>query len=321
MKKISILLPTYNRLNKLTELVEYLKAEGVFDNEYIEVIISNNGSCDGTDIFLNELNEANLCIYSQESNIGILENFRFLINKAIGEYIWIMGDNDYYMSGLINYVLRVLDENRECTHIFLNYGAVGEAKKITHTKVYHGDSGIYKNGLDMFYNVAADSTLGALMFISANIYRLNEVRKAHKLIDQAGEEENFALPLGYSLFCSKGENICIGDVYVYDEMITPSTWSDSKIQVYCRDIIAMYDCIADSFPNSKELKSFLVRHLPTKFPEYKYFVKGRKLKKDNYAMKFFYKNCPRKLLTDLLEIPIYVIFLFVKKNIWKGENI
>lgn len=313
MIKLSILLPTYNRVNKFKELIEYLRQEKVFENERIQVLVSNNGSIDGTREYINTLNEQNLSIFNQKMNLGIIGNFRFLIENVVGEYIWIMGDNDYYTVGTIEYILKILDENESCTHVFLNYGSIGGSDSFRDGKVFHGMGGTYVDGLDMFYKISEDSTLGALMFISANIYRTKEVKAANDLVDRLGERDNLALPLGYSMYCSKGLSYCVADVHVYNEMSTPSTWSDSQIKVYCRDIIAMYDTITEAFEDKKELREFLFKNLPTRFAEYKYLLRGRKFGKSNYAMKFYFKYKPWKLVLDLLEIPIYAAFLGGKK--------
>lgn len=302
--KLSLLLPTYNRVYKFQELIQYLEKEEIFDSDEIEVIISNNCSTDGTIEFLNGLKKKNLVIYNQENNLGLIGNIRFLTSKATGDFVWILGDNDLYLKGAIDKVLQTISLEPDSAHIFMNYGAVDGTGKHIKEKMYMGIDRVYNDGFEMFYKLSDEVDLGLLMFISANIYRRDIINTVNVLVDSVSETDNLALPLGYSLYAAQYKNVCISEVYVFNEATTPSSWVKQQTLVYSRDMLAMYDCVAKSMNNYKELRSFFMRHLPCDFPEYRYMIRGRKFGKSNYSMMFYKKYYPFKIVIDLFRFPV-----------------
>lgn len=107
MKKLSICIPTYNRIeylqNLLNEIYEQIEIDNLYD--YIEVLVSNNNSPDGTDVFMNTFEKINLKYFKQEINIGPDANFLFLFEQAKGEYIWLPGDDDTIRQDTISFML------------------------------------------------------------------------------------------------------------------------------------------------------------------------------------------------------------------------
>lgn len=313
MKLLSLLLPTYNRINKFKELIEYLEHEKVVKYDDVEIIISNNCSSDGTAEYINTLDPSKFTCFNQESNLGLTGNIRFLVTKASGQYVWIMGDNDKYYDHAIDRVLDTIKANDGVSHIFVNYAVVNGEGSLIKDKMYNGNTKIYPFGKDMFYELTEQVDIGLLMFISANIFRKDIVDKVNEIVDEKNESENLALPLGYSLYAAKTKNICIGEILVAIEASTASSWASKEVLVYCRDMLAMYDIIAATFDEYKELRDFYIKHLPTNFPEYRYLIRGRAFKQNNYAMEFYKKYYPHKIILDIIIFP----FSYLKYLIWK----
>lgn len=314
--KLSLLLPTYNRVDKIRELIGYLKREKVFSNDNIEVIISNNASTDQTRLYLEGVKESNLQIYHQNENLGLAGNIRFLTGIANGEYIWIMGDNDYFVSGAIDKIMATIDDGVNVAHVFLNYGYVDGNGNMLQIGVYKGVGKYYSNGFEMLFDVVGNVNMGAMMFISSNVYRKDIIDKVNSFVLEQNEKDNLALPLGYALYSCEGEGMCISDVYVYNESDTSSTWSDREILVYNRDMIAIFDKVSHLFQNYKELREFHVNHFQSDFPEYKYMLYGRKFKRDNYAMKLLLRYYPLRVIKDALVVP----GRFIKYRLAKHKN-
>lgn len=314
MIKLSLLLPTYNRMIYIQKLLEYLKQEDIVNDKRIEIIISNNASHDDTKAILDSFKGSNIQTYNQKTNIGLINNIRFLVEHACGEYVWIMGDNDIYYPGAIREVLnRIMEYGNNIAHYFINYNALN-GSRIMRNKMYNGEDKVYKNGLDMIYDLTTYTDLGVLMFISANVFRYDILQDVHKLVDNCHEEHNLALPLGYSLYAAKYITACVGKVYVSNNMAAQSTWSDSAIKVYCRDMIAIYDVIAQTFEEYPKLRKFLIQHLPTKYPEYKYLIKGRKFIENNYAMEFYRRYYPHRIILDIVPFLCFCIIYLLSRH-------
>lgn len=306
MKLLSILLPTYNRWCSFKKLVEYLDGENAFNNEDVEIIISDNGSTDETTSFVNGLKGKNLSVYVQSENKGLIGNLRFLSEVSSGKYLWFMGDNDIYEHGAIDKILKVIRSTGEMNidHYFLNYCIY----RGTETKpVYEGATGLYKDGAKAFFDVIRKSGSGALMFISANIFSRKCVETVNELTKDV-ENDNLALPLGYSVYCSKGSFYIFDKVYVKNEASSSSSWSGKETLVYSRDMIAMHDIIASNLKNYHEHREYIAKSGEYRFGEIKYLIKGRVFHKDNYYMKFLMKYYPLVIIRDFCVFPFWCLF-------------
>ncbi|PIP39782.1 MAG: hypothetical protein COX19_07100, partial [Desulfobacterales bacterium CG23_combo_of_CG06-09_8_20_14_all_51_8] len=109
--KLSICIPTYNRVNTLQETLESILPQ-VAENPAVEVVISDNASTDNT---------ANLCrefesrfpivrYYPNSENLGFDGNVAACVRKAQGEYISFFSDDDLSppdtFPALLNHLIR-----------------------------------------------------------------------------------------------------------------------------------------------------------------------------------------------------------------------
>lgn len=101
---ISILTPVWNGLPYIKECVE-----SVFSQEFQdwELIISDNGSTDGTRDYLDTLTDKRVQIFKQEKNLGIDGNLNFLFSKATATICYCLCADDYFYPGGLQ---RVMDE-------------------------------------------------------------------------------------------------------------------------------------------------------------------------------------------------------------------
>lgn len=91
MKKISFCISTYNRSEKIFQLVkDILKYEG---ND-IEVVVSDNCSTDDTIIKLSEIKDERFRYFVNSPNIGAIPNYIKAMSEGIGEYIFFTTDKD-----------------------------------------------------------------------------------------------------------------------------------------------------------------------------------------------------------------------------------
>ncbi|MFH1394093.1 MAG: glycosyltransferase family 2 protein [Candidatus Micrarchaeota archaeon] len=111
---ISICVPTFNRKGLLIKMLGTLEREIAGFESEIEVCISDNGSKDGTQKYLEEnwtKKPYRTTIYLSPTNQGVDRNLMRLVDIAKGRYIWYMGDDDEFLEGGFAKVFKFLKEN------------------------------------------------------------------------------------------------------------------------------------------------------------------------------------------------------------------
>lgn len=93
MPTLSICIPTYRRAPLLAELLRSIVPQL---QEGVEVVVGDDASGDETPRVVEAFKAdiPSLKFIQQSRNIGLDENFITLVNRASGEYIWFMGDDD-----------------------------------------------------------------------------------------------------------------------------------------------------------------------------------------------------------------------------------
>jgi len=92
--KVSIIIPTFNRTEYLTQAIDSALKQDYPD---LEVIVCDNASTDNTpEIIKIYLNNHRFKYYRNKQNIGMVANWRkALIEHATGDYFLILSDDDY----------------------------------------------------------------------------------------------------------------------------------------------------------------------------------------------------------------------------------
>ena len=117
-KLLTIGIPTYNRSSKLAKLLYFLEDEIYASNceSAVEVIVSDNCSSDNTESVVENYIQQNQCKYifkynRNDKNLGLVNNVLKIYEFAEGNYVWVMGDDDIYHSGIIAKVLSEVKKN------------------------------------------------------------------------------------------------------------------------------------------------------------------------------------------------------------------
>lgn len=110
-KRLSILIPTYNRSTYLRRLLETLEYELKGLEDRVGVLVSDNGSTDATQEVTAELlcRMSNFRMIRHQQNLGMDENFCTCVEADDAEYFWLMGDDDLPRAGAISYMLDLID--------------------------------------------------------------------------------------------------------------------------------------------------------------------------------------------------------------------
>jgi hypothetical protein len=110
MKILEICIPTYNRYEELQLLINHLKDE-IKINSYestVDIVIYDNNSpkkinLDSHDDFIR--------LVKSDKNIGGVGNIVKCMQNAKAKYVWILGDDDYPMKGLLSKIINLFRSN------------------------------------------------------------------------------------------------------------------------------------------------------------------------------------------------------------------
>ncbi|MSS71055.1 MAG: glycosyltransferase family 2 protein [Candidatus Latescibacteria bacterium] len=95
-KKVSVILPTYNRANYLIESLESLLAQ-TYPN--IEIVVVNDGSTDETKDKLGAFRDR--ILYLEKSNGGKSSAINLGLRYATGDYVWVFDDDDIALPDMV----------------------------------------------------------------------------------------------------------------------------------------------------------------------------------------------------------------------------
>lgn len=110
---LSICIPTFNRCELLIQSMEALVNQvSQFDINDIEIIVSDNNSIDQTSQAIQSIirdnSKINIRHYRQEENIGAVRNNYFLLQSAVGDFIYLVSDDDIFLPGSLKKILTII---------------------------------------------------------------------------------------------------------------------------------------------------------------------------------------------------------------------
>ncbi|HBO97409.1 MAG TPA: hypothetical protein DD648_05195 [Candidatus Omnitrophica bacterium] len=96
--KFSILIPTYNRAELLIQTVNNLRRQS-FQN--FEILVWDNCSSDDTEEKVRGIGDPRIIYNKNGSNLGYGRNLRACSEKATGDIVFLMGDDDILLEGAL----------------------------------------------------------------------------------------------------------------------------------------------------------------------------------------------------------------------------
>ena len=142
---LSICIPTFNRAEIISHMVEHLLSLEEFDDN-VELVIADNASTDDTENKIFELisrfNNKRIIYKKNESNIKD-RNFYTALSLGTGKYLKLFNDYTYFDNDILFYIKNYLkgSENLDLNVFFYNHLRIEDIKI--------GDC-IYVNSLDEF---------------------------------------------------------------------------------------------------------------------------------------------------------------------------
>lgn len=117
--KVSIVVVTYNRKNLLIKTLQSILKQTVYDEAIQSVIIVDNASTDGTDIWLNKIasEDPKIKIYKMSKNLGGSAGFGFGMRKAVesaAEVVGVLDDDVELYSDAVENILKMYSAESIC---------------------------------------------------------------------------------------------------------------------------------------------------------------------------------------------------------------
>jgi glycosyltransferase involved in cell wall biosynthesis len=166
--KVTVLIPTYKRPEKLKRAVESVLNQSYQD---FKIVISDNASGDETESVVKGLKKDDKRIeyYKQTVNIGMNPNFNFLISKVTTPFFCLLSDDDYYFPNFFEDAINGFNNSPKAMFSVLSGPAVTE----NNTMIYNQLDKWPREG---FYNNADPTVLklatsGQHPIISACIFK------------------------------------------------------------------------------------------------------------------------------------------------------
>lgn len=110
MKLLTIIVPTFNRNQHLSRLLDAIRSELEGLGDLVDVLVGDNCSTDGTEAVTATFKAScpSAIVLRHDKNYGADENFCRCIDRVRSRYFWIIGDDDLPRAGVVRQILEVL---------------------------------------------------------------------------------------------------------------------------------------------------------------------------------------------------------------------
>ena len=104
--RVSVLVPSYNYAAQLRRCIDSVLAQR---NASFELVISDDASTDASDAIIRSYRDPRLRYERQPHNLGMVPNWRRCVALARGEYLLLLGADDYLKPDMLARCAAVLD--------------------------------------------------------------------------------------------------------------------------------------------------------------------------------------------------------------------
>lgn len=150
--KVSVIVPVYNQLPYIRETVDSVLAQ---DHPNVELVLSDDGSTDGTSEILREYAEREpdrVVVVASERNTGIAGAFNRALDAHTGEYIAWLGGDDVMLPGKLSRQVAVLQARPDvtgCHHDAEVFDSASGRVYGRFSEVFNGRPGVRDGGIEL----------------------------------------------------------------------------------------------------------------------------------------------------------------------------
>ncbi|WP_353932258.1 glycosyltransferase family 2 protein [Okeanomitos corallinicola TIOX110] len=223
-KILTIAIPTYNRADLLDQQLEWLfKAIKGYEND-CEILVSDNCSSDHTPEVIKKwqyiFNNVTFKVNRNSENLGVMRNIIYCLSSATTKYVWAIGDDDPIQDKAVNYVIDKIKRHQDLSLLFLNFsgknqitGSPVHPPKISGNRWFDADNENGEGDGKAIFEYCFSKSVGAVIFLTASIYRTDLVKQALKIWkDAANNWISLAYLAGYC--AANGKVIVSKDIYL-----------------------------------------------------------------------------------------------------------
>jgi glycosyltransferase involved in cell wall biosynthesis len=175
---VSICIPVFNGENFIKDCLDSVISQS---NKNFEIIVIDNNSVDNTLQIVKSYNDPRIKIYSNEKNIGALNNFTKCIELASAEYFVMIPHDDVMQQNFIDEMSTILNKNKEVGIVYAGVNYIDEDKNII-KKIIN-----YDCDMNFKKNETIKDIVQNFMPIQLPMVRTNILKKIGKF------DENFSL--------------------------------------------------------------------------------------------------------------------------------
>lgn len=127
MPRVSIVIPAYNHEKYVRECIQ-----SALDQTYqdFEIIITDDGSSDGTVNVIKEFDDPRIQLYTHADNKGACTALNNCIRKAVGEYIAVLNSDDAWEPTKLEKQVKYLDDHPEISAVFTKVAFINESSTL-----------------------------------------------------------------------------------------------------------------------------------------------------------------------------------------------
>lgn len=224
---LSIYIPTYNRKKCVCNQLAFFCSEINGLEDKVEIVVNDNASNDGTSDGINTISKwGEFTYHSNETNIGIAGNAYKSIEYTRGNYVWIVGDDDIFESGIVIKVVQILENYKNTNFVFLNYDTI-YGKSVLTTEGYSGEFGYINNVIDMINRDFYKRSI-AMLFTSCIIHKRSTLEKTFILLPLDNYMDYGWSYLAALIAIKKGNGYFVKEIMLHDQNRGVS-WGDVVI--------------------------------------------------------------------------------------------
>jgi glycosyltransferase involved in cell wall biosynthesis len=236
-KLLTIAIPTFNRAvlldKQLTWLADAIKG---FESE-CEILVSDNCSTDNTQDIIkkwqDKLVNVTFKVNHNSQNIGVLNNISYCLKAAKTKYVWTIGDDDPIQTRAVSYVINKVKQKEDISLIFLNFSGrnkiTGEdvhPPTIIGNRWFDADAEDGNSDGKAIYEHCFEKSIGAVIFLTATIYRTDFVQQA---LEYWQEAENNWIFLAYLAgYCAARGSMIVTKETFMECIVGVSYWQKEK---------------------------------------------------------------------------------------------
>lgn len=232
-KLLTIAIPTYNRASFLDRQLAWLsEAIRGFESE-CEILVSDNCSTDNTQDVIKKWQDklANITfkVNRNPENLGVLKNVTYCLRTATTKYVWTIGDDDPIQTRSVSYVINKVKEKEDTSLIFLNFSGRNQITNepvhpptIIGNRWFDADTEDGRSDSKAVFEHCFDKSIGAVIFLTATIYRTDLVKEA---LDYWSDAENNWIFLAYLAgYCAARGSIIVTKETFMECIVGVSYW-------------------------------------------------------------------------------------------------